>query len=338
VPLVTFFYDPNYHGANWEGVRAEYEPLVAGARTSDELRRLLQLMVGELNASHLGAGSPPNPNAATTGRLGLRFDRREFEANGRLKITEVVPLSPAALPGNIIVGDYLLAVDGRTIDSSTNLDELLSYKTTRRVVLTVSSTPDGATKKEVPVRPVNGATERALMYRNWVDRNREYVAKASNGRLGYVHMFDMGSASLSQLYVDLDVENHAREGVVIDIRNNSGGFVNVYAIDVLARRGYLTMTLRGQSGAPARNVLGQRSLDRPTILITNQHSLSDAEYFTEGYRTLKLGRVVGGADSWLDHLHMESITDRWHCITLAANEDNCERRHSNGAKSASGRH
>ena len=304
------FYDSNYHGANWETVRSEYEPLVAGARTPDEMRRLLQLMVGELNASHLGAGSPPNANAATTGRLGLRFDRREFENSGRLKINEVIPLSPAALPGNVNVGDYLLAIDGRTIDSTTNIDELLSYKTARRVVLTVASSADGSAKREVAVRPVNAATERALMYRSWVDRNREYVAKASNGRLGYVHMFDMGSASLSQLYVDLDVENHAREGVVIDIRNNSGGFVNVYAIDVLARRGYLTMTLRGQNGAPARTVLGQRSLDRPTILVTNQHSLSDAEDFTEGYRTLKLGRVIGEPTAgWIIYTWNQSLID-----------------------------
>lgn len=287
------FYDPNYHGANWNNVRAQYEPLIAGSRTSDEMRRILALMVGELNASHLGASAPNSANVATNGRLGLRFDRREYESAGRLKITEVIPLGPAALPGNINVGDYLISVDGRTIDSSTNLDELLGYKTNRRVVLSVASSADGTGKKEVVVRPVSGATERALLYRNWVDKNREYVAKASNGRLGYVHMFDMGSASLSQLYIDLDAENHSREAVVIDIRNNSGGFVNVYAIDVLARRGYLTMTLRGHPGAPARTVLGQRSLERPTILVTNQHSLSDAEDFTEGYRTLKLGKVVG---------------------------------------------
>jgi Tol biopolymer transport system component/C-terminal processing protease CtpA/Prc len=304
------FYDPNFHGANWTGVRSEYEPLIAGARTSDELRRLLQLMVGELNASHLGAGAPPNANAATVGRLGLRFDRREFETNGRLKITEVIPLSPAALPGSIKAGDYLLAVDGQAIDRTTNVDELLSYKTNRRVLLSVSSSADGSGKQEVAVRPVSGATERALLYRSWVEKNRDYVAKASNGRLGYVHMFDMGSGSLSQLYVDLDAENQGREGVVIDVRNNQGGFVNVYAIDVLARRGYLTMTLRGQNGAPARTVLGQRALDRPTILITNQHSLSDAEDFTEGYRALKLGRVVGEPTAgWIIYTWNQSLID-----------------------------
>ena len=105
----------------------------------------------------------------------------------------------------------------------------------------------------------------------------------------------MSSGSLSQLYLDLDADNHAREGVVVDVRNNNGGFVNVYAIDVLARRGYFNMADRGLPIPPvsSRTMLGQRALERPTILVTNQHSLSDAEDFTEGYRTLKLGKVVG---------------------------------------------
>src|SRR6185369_9935047 len=116
------FYDANYHGANWQAVRAEYEPLIEGSRTPDEMRRLMQLMVGELNASHLGAGAPPGGNPATTGRIGLRFDRGEYERSGRLRVTEVIALSPAAIAGNLKAGDYLLAVDGRAIDAATNVD------------------------------------------------------------------------------------------------------------------------------------------------------------------------------------------------------------------------
>jgi hypothetical protein len=117
-------------------------------------------------------------------------------------------------------------------------------------------------------------------------------------------MPDMSAQSLEQFYIDLDAENHRRDGVVIDVRNNNGGFVNVYAIDVLARRSYFDMTQRGAaSAAPARSVLGQRALERPTILLANQHSLSDAEDFTEGYRALKLGRW--SATHSLDHLHLE---------------------------------
>jgi C-terminal processing protease CtpA/Prc len=106
-------------------------------------------------------------------------------------------------------------------------------------------------------------------------------------------MYDMSSESLNQLYLDLDIENHAKEGVVVDVRNNNGGFVNAYAIDVFARKGYMNMTWRGLPTSPARSQLGQRALEAPTILVTNQHSLSDAEDFTEGYRALKLGKVVG---------------------------------------------
>ena len=304
------FYDPGFHGANWDAVRAEYEPLIAGSRTPDEMRRLLQLMVGELNASHLGAGAPPGGNPPTTGRIGLRFDRREYETTGRLRVTEVIALSPVAIVGGVKPGDYLLAVDGRTLDQSTNLDEALNYKIARRVSLTISSTADGAVKREVVVRPVNAATERGLLYRQWVEKNREYVSKVSNGRLGYAHMFDMSTASLNQLHIDLDAENFGKDGVVIDIRNNSGGFVNVYAIDVLARRGYLTMTLRGLDGTPARTVLGQRALNRPTILVTNQHSLSDAEDFAEGYRTLRLGQVVGEPTAgWIIYTWNQQLID-----------------------------
>ena len=140
---------------------------------------------------------------------------------------------------------------------------------------------------------MNLATERGLLYRDWVESRRAYVAKVSNGRLGYVHMADMGQGSLQQLFVDLDVENRGREGVVVDVRNNNGGFVNPYAIDVLARRGYLQFTPRDFGTGGGRSVVGQRSLERPTVLVTNMHSLSDAEDFTEGYRSLKLGPVVG---------------------------------------------
>ena len=143
------------------------------------------------------------------------------------------------------------------------------------------------------VQPVDQQTESGLLYRQWVEERRAYVAKASDGRLGYVHMLDMRPAPLEQLYLDLDAENHARDGVVIDVRNNNGGFVNVYAIDVFARRGYFNMTPRGSPTVPSRTLLGQRALERPTMLVTNQHSLSDAEDFTEGYRALKLGKVVG---------------------------------------------
>jgi C-terminal processing protease CtpA/Prc len=123
-------------------------------------------------------------------------------------------------------------------------------------------------------------------------------------------MFDMSQGSLSQLYLDIDAENQSREGVVIDIRNNNGGFVNAYALDILSRKGYLNMTVRGRETSPARNLLGQRVLDVPTVLVTNQHSLSDAEDFSEGYRTLGLGKIVGEPTAgWIIYTSNVSLID-----------------------------
>ncbi|HKG15439.1 MAG TPA: S41 family peptidase, partial [Pyrinomonadaceae bacterium] len=303
------FYDPKYHGADWQAIHDRMLPYVEGARTPDEVRRLMRLMVGELNASHLGVDAPFSTFSTSTGRLGLDFDREEYERAGRLRVSAVLPLGPAAVARDsaapertraVKVGEYVVAVDGRAVDARVNLDELLSYKVGRRVVLAVASSSSGADRHELDVRPVSLTTEKALRYRKWVDDKRAYVERVSGGRVGYVHMYDMSSASLAQFYVDLDTENQSKEAVVVDVRHNNGGFVNVYAIDVLARKSYIRMTPRGFGGAPARPYLGQRALELPTVLVTDQYSLSDAEDFAEGYRSLGLGKIVGEPTSgWI---------------------------------------
>jgi tricorn protease len=306
------FYDEKFHGVDWEAVRRQYAPRVAGARTPAELRRILNLMVGELNSSHMGVGAPQTPGGGgpTVGKPGLRFDVAEYESRGRFKIAEVIPLGPAAVTRSIRPGEYLVAVDGVRLGAGTNLDQVFQHTVNRRVVLDVSASADGSGTRAVTVRPISQGAEKNLLYRQWVEQNRAYVDRASGGRLGYVHMADMSDTALTQLYTDLDADNRARDGVVVDVRNNNGGFVNVYAIDVLARRGYLQMTPRGLPTAPARTVLGQRALERPTILVTNQHSLSDAEDFTEGYRTLKLGKVVGEPTSgWIIYTGTATLID-----------------------------
>ncbi|MGH9702245.1 MAG: S41 family peptidase, partial [Candidatus Acidiferrales bacterium] len=287
------FADPQYNGADWNAVHAEYGPRVAAAAKPEEVRRLLDLMVGELNASHLGVSAPPGAAQTSDGELGVDFDRREYESAGKLKITHVVPFGPADLAKNIHAGDYLLSVDGKSAAPPVNLQSLLDHTIGKRIVLKISASADGKDSHDALVKPVSATAEKALRYRQLVEERRAYVEKASGGKLGYVHMVNMSGEALEQLYMDLDTENQSRQGVVIDVRNNTGGFVNVYAIDVLARRGYLHMTPRGFSTYPARTELGQRALELPTILVTNQHSLSDAEDFSEGYRTLKLGPLVG---------------------------------------------
>ncbi|MDQ6759495.1 MAG: DPP IV N-terminal domain-containing protein, partial [Acidobacteriota bacterium] len=175
------FYDADFHGVNWDSLRQQYSPLADGAQTPDELRRIINLMIGELNASHSGISPGPAGNQPATGRLGLRFDRAEYESTGRFKVNEVITLSPAALAG-IKPGAYLTAVGGKALGSGINLDELLEHKIDRRVMLKLDNPA-----REVAVLAVNNITEKGLLYRQWVESNRQYVNKISNGRLGYVH-------------------------------------------------------------------------------------------------------------------------------------------------------
>jgi tricorn protease len=292
------FFDEKMNGVDWNAEHAKYTPYIEGSSTPDEMRRVISLMIGDLNSSHSGIAAGGGAAAggagrSGTGRIGMTFDPAEYDRTGHLRITEITPLGPASLVKGIKVGDYLISVDGANVGAHTNLDGLLENKSGRRVELGIASSADGSGKQIVAVQTIGRQAELNLLYRAWVDQKRAYVEKVSNGRLGYVHMIDMSQQSLEKFYLDLDAENQGREGVVIDVRHNQGGFVNVYAIDVLARQNYFTMTPRGLSAAPARTMLGQRSLGRPTVLVTDQHSLSDAEDFTEGYRTLGLGKVVG---------------------------------------------
>lgn len=289
--LANNFFDATMHGVNWDALAKNVAPYVEGSRNPDDLRRVLSLMIGELNASHLGISGPTTGGVSVpVARMGVRFDRSALESGGRYRVSEVIAQSPAAVAG-VAVGDVITAVDGVTLGTGVTLDSLLMGRVGKRLSLTVQGA--GNTSRTLALSSISLGTEKSLAYRQWVEQRRAYVAQVSQGRLGYVHMFDMGQPSLDQLYLDLDAENQGKEGVVVDVRNNNGGFVNPYAIDVLSRRSYLLFTPRGATTTPARGNLGQRTLERPTVLVTNQHTLSDGEDFTEGFRAQGLGKVVG---------------------------------------------
>jgi len=287
------FYDAKFNGHDWLKLHDEWAPYIAGVRTSDELRRDINLLIGELNSSHsginrgMGPGNGPQP--VQVGNLGLRFDREAYEAGKGLIVREVIALGPAAIEGSIKPGDRLVSVNGEAVGAK-NLDSLLEDTVGKRVVLGVETA--GKTRDAV-VRPVSSTAAVGLLYREWVEERRALVDRASGGKIGYVHIADMSDASLQQLYIDLDAQNEAKQGVVVDVRNNNGGYINGYALDVFTRKNYLMMTPRDLTPVPSRQNLGQRALGLPTVLVTNESSLSDAEDFTEGYRSLKLGKVVG---------------------------------------------
>ena len=291
--LDRWYADPTFHGANWNALHASYAPYALGASAPAEFYRVLSLMIGELDSSHTGIYAPSAGGGPYTGRLAVDWDPAAFEREGRLRIASLVPLGPLAVTGRVEPGDELLAVDGRPVDARTDLDELLAHAIGKRTELRFALRGNPAEMRTVVVLPVDRSAEQNLRYLAWVEGRRAYVERISGGRIGYVHLLDMGEESLKKFYLDLDVQQRTRRAVVVDVRNNEGGFVDPYAIDVLTRREYVHFRSRFGSDPPERTSLGQRVLDKPTALVVNEHSLSDAENFTEAYRRLHAGTVVG---------------------------------------------
>lgn len=291
--LRDHFYDATFNGQDWNQVYENYLPYVKGARNTEDLTNVINLLLGDLNASHLGcflSSGRPQP----TGDLGLDFDPSEYLEHGRFKILKVIENGPVAREqSELQAGAYLLALDGVDLTGETNINSLLSGKVGKRVTLTWANDPKGVDKKQLSVKPVSSSIINRLRYRGWVRANEAYVERKTSGRLGYVHIPNMGRAALEQFKLDLDAQLHGKEGIVVDVRYNTGGFVAPFVLDILQRRTTMLQSFRGRGRTPAANMAGNRILDRPTVVLQNEQSLSNAEMFAEGYRRLGLGKIVG---------------------------------------------
>jgi C-terminal processing protease CtpA/Prc len=168
--------------------------------------------------------------------------------------------------------------------------------------------------RELAIRPISADQYDELRYRDWVYTNEAYVHRVSSGRLGYVHIREMSYRAYQQFLSDLDTETHGKEGVVLDVRFNGGGHTATFILDVLARQSVLLSAFRSQPSTDAGHLAGNRVLNKPTVLVINERCFSNTEMFTEGYRRLRLGKVVGrptgGAVIWtfsmrlLDGMHV----------------------------------
>ena len=177
------FYDANFNGKDWLKLHDEWAPYIAGVKTSDELRRDINLLIGELNSSHSGINRPMGPGngppqPVQVGNLGLRFDREAYEAGKGLVVREVIALGPAAIEGSIKPGDRLVSVNGEAVGAK-NLDGMLEDTVGKRVVIGVETA--GKTRDAV-VRPVSSVAAVGLLYRQWVDERRALVDRLSGGK------------------------------------------------------------------------------------------------------------------------------------------------------------
>lgn len=289
-----FFYVANMHGHDWQALREQYAPLVAHVRHRSDLNYVLGEMIAELNVGHAyvaggDLGAPPRPAAALPG-LRFSFDA----ASGRYRVAAVLrgenddPLyrSPATAVGvELHEGDYVLAIDGEQLTAESNPYRLLRRKTARSLVFAVAARPDEAPRK-VALQPV--ASEEKLVYLSFVQQNRERTAALSGGRLGYLHLPDMGQDGIRE-FVKQYYPQRDKEGLVIDVRWNGGGNVSQMVLNRLQRELLLCTFGRTTGYRPYPAALFHGHL----ACLLNENSASDGDIFPAMFRAAGLGPLVG---------------------------------------------
>ncbi|MEX0691415.1 MAG: S41 family peptidase [Gemmatimonadales bacterium] len=285
--LGNAFYDPRMHGRDWNALRERYRPWVEAAYTKEGLADVVLMLIGELNASHLNFALAAAPDAVRAGELGVVFDDA-YRGRG-LRVAHVTPGGPAdRVASRVAVGEYILAIGNDEITETTNVHALLVNTPNERILLRVAATADGRNARLVAIRPVATNVLGDLLYEEWVARNHRWVDSASGGRIGYLHIRAMNQPSLERFKRDLWGREYDNPAVIIDQRYNGGGNIHEQLWTELLRRapGYTTNRAGERRFSPPQ-------WQRPTIVMQNQNSFSDAEIFPFGVRALGVGTTLG---------------------------------------------
>jgi Tol biopolymer transport system component len=294
------FYDPQFHGYDWNALKKKYRELCLIASTSNDLRDMFNNMLGELNASHMGftASDRAETQRDASGLLGVDL----MPVKDGMKVLRVIPDSPADKSNSkLFVDDVITAVDGSSYNTGNNFYELLNTKADEKTLLTVKS-EDGK-EREVVIRPVSSL--RQLMYSEWVAERKKLVDKYSNGRLGYIHIQGMDFPSFEVFERELTAAGYGKDGLLIDVRYNGGGSTTDYLMTVLNYKQHAYTIPRGASNDLEKDKLkfrdyyptGERLVfaawTKPSIALCNEGSYSNAEIFSHAYKTLGIGKLVG---------------------------------------------
>tara|TARA_R110001592_G_scaffold162584_2_gene396061 strand:- start:206616 stop:209822 length:3207 start_codon:yes stop_codon:yes gene_type:complete len=292
------FYDPNFHGEDWEALKDYYRPWALSASTNQDFQLVYNLMLGRLNASHMGlyGSGEEDVQRERTGRLGIEF---ETTSKG-LKVTRVIPNSPAdRAKNNLMVGDVITSINGESISDQSNFYESLVETAGDPLILELEST-DG--KKEIVIRPSSSVEDE--LYEEWVADRAKLVDEYSNGRLGYIHIKGMDKPSFERFERELMASGYGKEGIVIDVRYNGGGWTTDYLMAVLSVRQHAYTIPRGAASSlednqkfkdfyPYSERLPLAAWTKPSIALCNESSYSNAEIFSHAYKTLGIGTLVG---------------------------------------------
>jgi len=291
----NYFFEPAMNGVNWEAQRAKYLPLVAHAGSRFDLTYILGEMIGELCNSHtyVGGGDYPDLKPVNTGLLGVDFEADPV--SGRYRFKKIYPgenwrsdrRSPLTEPGlNVHAGDYLLAVNGRELRVPQNPYELFVNTAGQDVTLTINSQPGEQGARHILVQPIG--SEFGLRELDWIDSNRRKVEQMSGGRLGYMYLPDMSAAGLNE-FVQQFFPQVRKEGMIVDVRYNGGGFVDQLVFERLRRVLSGMQSARNWASGTIPDIVFRGYL----VCLANAYSASDGDFFTYFFKKYKLGPVVG---------------------------------------------
>lgn len=291
-----FFYAPNMHGYDWKAIGARYRALLPYVAHRADLNYVLGEMIAELTASHsyIVGGDYDIPKRPTSGLPGARFEL-DREA-GRYRIATILPgqneephyRSPLTEVGiNVHEGDYVLAIDGVDLTANMNPYQLLLNKGNVPVEMTVNNRPEAKGAWNISYTPVR--SEHSLAYLAWVLKNQRRVNEETNGRVGYIHVPDMGSNGIRE-FIKWYYPQIRKEGLIIDDRANGGGNVSQMLIERLRRTllsvGYSRNNER-PSTYPATVFVGHM------VCLINETSASDGDIFPAMFREAGLGPLIG---------------------------------------------
>ena len=321
--LAEYYYDANYHGVNWTGIRSRYETFLPFLRNRENLKTLQNDLLGELNSSHLGFSSQGD-EAKTFYRLQTNATGIIFREDEPFVVDRWVKKSPAdLLDTSLKPGDELVAVNGIPVNKS--LDREFCFALPRlEKELTLSFSRKGK-EFEMKLNPVSSYAMKALLYDEWVAANQKKVDEATGNRVAYVYMKDMGTPSLNQFLIEMTGEASRRDALILDLRSNRGGNVHDNVIQFLSRKPYLEWQARGGKLSPQPNFAPS---GKPIILLVNEQSLSDAEMTAAAFKALKLGTVVGTETyRWIIFTSGKQLVDgsstrlpAWGCFDLGGND------------------
>lgn len=290
------FYVENMHGVNWNKIHDKYAQLLPYVKHRHDLTYIIGEMIAELNIGHayVNSGDVQEAPRVKVGLLGAKFSK---DKSGAFKIEKIFKganwdkslVSPLTQPGvNAKVGEYVLSVNGVPCSQLSDIYQALVGKVGKTVALAIASSPAGKDVRTVYVKPV--ASEIQLAYYEWVQNNITKVEKASNGEIGYIHIPDMSTAGLDAFtklfYTQLD-----KKALIIDDRMNGGGNVSPMILERLQRVVYRVNMSR--NGGSINDPVPNQTHYGPKVCLVDKYSSSDGDLFPYGFKTLKLGKVIG---------------------------------------------